>query len=151
MEDNNVLESNIPIDLQNEIKNQANGNEHFSEVYRVAKWGKIEERTFLSTFSEIQCGYIEDSERYAKDEIGTYSTSVYTDRKNCDKFIKLLKRGRRLRLKYPYPVIIKGKTSMGYVQKTKDRILDYNDDTHIDWWIFKDKRTVVMADFCVCE
>lgn len=82
------LEDNIPEELCYDIVEQARGNEHYSCVYRVAKWGKIEERAFLNTYGEIQEGYIPDDDgKYPKDNIGTYSTSVYTERKNCDKFI----------------------------------------------------------------
>lgn len=86
------LEDNIPKKIQHAIIEQAKGNKHFDRVYRVAKWGKIEDKAFLSTFGEIQEGYLpEDDKKYPKDNVGTYSTSVYTERKNCDKFINMLK------------------------------------------------------------
>lgn len=145
------LESNIPKNICNEIINQAKENEHINDVYRVAKWGKIEEKTFLNTYGEIELGYIEDNEeKYPKNEIGTYSTSVYTERKNCDKFIKMLKRSVRLRELYPYPVVIKGKTSNGLVQKTIERIPNY-DPTHVDWWLFCGRKEIVLTDFALCD
>lgn len=145
------LENNIPKSICDEIIRQANGNLHISDVYRVAKWGKIEEKVFLNTYGEIEQGYIEDSEtKYPKNEIGTYSTSVYTERKSCDKFIKILKRGVRLRKLYPYPVVLKGKTSNGLVQRTIDRIPDC-DPTHIDWWLYYGKKEIVMNDFVLCD
>jgi len=144
------LNKNIPDDCKKQIREAAEGNKHYDCVYRVAKWGKIEERAFLSTFEEIQEGYIEDDEmRYPKKEIGTYSTSVYTQRKNCDKYIRLLKRKLRLREMYPYPVVVQGKTSNGMVQKTVERDEGYLDDTHVDWWIYNDRKSVVLKDFSI--
>lgn len=146
------FEDNIPKDLYSNIINQAQNNEHINNVYRVAKWGRIEEKVFLNTYGEIQYGYIpDDDSKYPKNNIGTYSTSVYTERKNCDKFINMLKRSVRLRKLYPYPVVIKGKTSNGLIQKTVDRIPDYIDPTHVDWWLFSGKRKVVLKDFIICE
>lgn len=146
------IDEYIPDDLCEEIMTQAGKNEHFSEVYRVAKWGKIEERALLSTYGEIKMGYIEDNdEKYPKNEVGTYSVSVYSDRTSCDKFIKLLKRGRRLRTLFPYPIVIKGRTSNGFVQRTKDRDVSYADSTHIDWWLFEGKRKDVLQDFECCD
>lgn len=146
------LESNIPKNLCSCIIEQTKGNIHYNNVYRVAKWGIVEERVFLNTYGEIQTGYIEDNEeKYPRNEIGTYSTSVYTERKNCDKFISLLKRSVRLRKLYPYPVVIRGKTSNGLVQKTIERIPEYLDPTHVDWWIFCGKKEVVLNDFVLCD
>lgn len=144
------LASNIPEDCKDQIRNNAQQNGHYDCVYRVAKWGKIEERAFFSTFDEIEQGYIEDNdEKYPKNEIGTYSTSVYTERKNCDKYISLLKKSVRLRRMYPYPVVLQGKTSNGMVQRTVERREDYPDDTHVDWWIYDGRRELVLSDFSI--
>lgn len=146
------LEDNIPEELCYDIVEQARGNEHYSCVYRVAKWGKIEERAFLNTYGEIQEGYIlDDDGKYPKDNIGTYSTSVYTERKNCDKFINMLKKSVRLRKVYPFPVIIVGNTSNGLVQRTADRDVNYPDPTHVDWWLFSGKKGTVLSNFVLCE
>ena len=50
------LEDNRPEELSYDIIEWARGNEHYSCVYRVAKWGKIEESAFLNTYGEIQEG-----------------------------------------------------------------------------------------------
>lgn len=50
------LEDNMPEELCYDIIEWARGNEHYSCVYRVAKWGKIEESAFLNTYGEIQEG-----------------------------------------------------------------------------------------------
>ena len=144
------LEGYIPKDLCKIIAEEAATNEHFDNVYRVAKWGKIEERAFLSTYGEVLEGYIpEDEERRPKNDIGTYSISVYTERKSCDKFINMLK--GKLRKKYPCPIVIRGKTSNGFVQRTIERKPNYPNPTHVDWWLFKDKREVILKDFVLCD
>lgn len=146
------LRENIPEACKQEIFKIGEQSTHFSCVYRVAKTGKIEERTFISTFDEIEEGYIPDNEaRYPKDDVGTYSTSVYTDRKMCDKFINMLKKSVRLRETYPHPEVLMGKTSNGIVQRTVDRKPEYEDDTHVDWWIFRGKVSTVMGDFCIAQ
>lgn len=146
------LEDNIPTGLQGDILKQATECSHFERVFRVAKWGEIEERVFLNTYGEIQAGYIGDNEeKYPKDDIGTYSTSVYTERKNCDKFINLLKNSVRLRKTYPYPIVIQGRTSRGLVQRTIERVPSYSDSTHIDWWLFRGQKSIVLGDFVKCD
>ena len=41
------LEDNIPEELCYDIVEQARGNEHYSCVYRVAKWGDVYKRQVL--------------------------------------------------------------------------------------------------------
>lgn len=115
-----------------------------------AKWGKIEERAFLNTYGEIQEGYIPDDDgKYPKDNIGTYSTSVYTERKNCDKFINMLKKSVRLRKVYPFPVIIVGNTSNGLVQRTADRDSELSrSNTRRLVVVFREKRNSIKQ-FCI--
>lgn len=144
------LNENIPEICKKQILKIGEQNRQYTCVYRVAKTGEIAERAFLSTYDEIEKGYIpDDDEKYPKDKIGTYSTSVYTDRKMCDKFIHILKRGVRLRKTYPHPEILMGKTSNGIAQQTCMRESGYEDETHVDWWIYKDKKSEVLDDFCI--
>lgn len=144
------LEKIIPEELHQEINEQAKDNPHFDMVYRVAKWGKIENRVFYSTFKEITERIIPDNEtKYPKNEIGTYSTSVYLGPGTCRKYINLL--GRRLREIYPCPIIIKGNTSNGMVQRSADRIPDYPDKEHVDWWIYDGQIENVIGDFTLFE
>ena len=143
------LDSNIPEKLRKEIKERTKGNAHYTEVYRVAKWGIIEEKVFLSTYGELLADILpNDPEKYPMDEIGTYSTSVYTGREPCDKYISCLKRSKRLKKTYLYPVVIKGKTSKGCVELTVNRDKEA-DPEHIDWWIYDGKRSNVMQDFII--
>lgn len=146
------LLENILVDVAERIVSSAKENSHFEVVYRVAKWGKIEEKAFWNTYGEIQSGIIPDSDvKYPKDDIGTYLTSVYDQQKSCDKYIRCLKRSIRLKKVYPRPVVIRGKTSNGLVQRTIEREQEYNDPTHIDWWIYKGKTPDVMKEFVLCE
>lgn len=141
------LDGNIPEELRKEIKERTKENEHYTEVYRVAKWGRIEDKVFLSTYEEILADILPDDEaKYPKNEIGTYSTSVYTERGKCDKYIKCLKGSKRLKKVYPYPVVIKGRTSNGCVELTINRNKEAEPE-HIDWWIYDGKRSEVMQDF----
>ncbi|EOT23508.1 hypothetical protein C805_03172 [Eubacterium sp. 14-2] len=143
------LSSVIPENIRKKIWESGAGEEHFQQVYRVAKWGKLEEKAFVSTYEEILQGWIPD--RYSKEEVGTYSTSVYTSRKNCDKFINCLKRSVRLRKEYPHPVLLTGNTSHGLVQRTAERVSDNSDSTHIDWWIFEGAIKKAVRNFRICE
>lgn len=144
------LEKLIPEELHEVISEQAKDNPHFDTVYRVAKWGKIENRAFYSTYKEIKEKIIPDNEiKYPKNEIGTYSTSVYLEPGPCRKYINFL--GGRLRRIYPCPIIIKGKTSNGMVQRTIDRIPSYPSEEHIDWWIFEGEIDRVINDFSLLQ
>lgn len=143
------LNSLIPLNVRQKIVAYGGREEHWKTVYRVAKWGKLEEKAFFSTYEEIQAGLMPDNPiRYPLNEVGTYSTSVYTDKKSCKKFINLLK--GRLRKIYPCPMIICGSTSHGLLQRTIERESDYMDPTHIDWWIYEGKRIEVLKDFKLC-
>ena len=118
----------------------------------MAKWGTIEEKVFWNTYREIQEGIIPDNDaKYPKEKEGTYSLSVYDKKDSCIKYINFLKKSVRLREAYPHPEIIQGKTSRGLVQRTIDRIEDYPDPAHIDWWIFHGAQMDVMNDFRLCE
>ena len=122
-----------------------NGKENFQQkVYRVAKFGMINEETFFNTFVEHKTeNRLEQLKRkYGLDNIGTYSTSCYSTKESPDKYLKLLK--ERLRKKYPCPIIIEGKTVCGLSQLTIERDSNYLDNTHIDWWIYNKKCSIDM-------
>lgn len=131
------------MELKIKIQEQADKQKHFPLVFRVAKWGKIEEKAFYSTMKEVDEGILPD--KYDRNDIGSYSTSVYITPDSCRKYIRFLK--GRIRKLYPCPMIIQGKTSGGLVQKTQDRNPKYEDLNHIDWWIFQDMECVVMQNF----
>lgn len=146
----NALQQNIPVNLQKSIIEQTENNSHFDKVYRVAKWGFGDPRTFISTYSEIQQNLIPDSDaKYPKDKIGTYSTSFYTSKSPCNKFIAFLK--KRLKKFYPNPVILIGKTSDGLVQRTIERDSNHPEANHVDWWIYDGKEDYVTINFSLAE
>ena len=139
------LNCNIPAEIQEQIKKYGAKEEIFEPVYRVSKRGTLDKETFISTYEEIISGQLpDDDEKYPKDKIGTYSTSVYKSIDPCRKFMKCLKKSVRLRNKYPFPVILKGKTLCGLTQLTCERELDYLDPYHIDWWIYEGKTEEVV-------
>ena len=95
------------------------------------------------TYEEIQAGILPDNGmRYPKDKVGTYSTSVYLDKKPCEKFVKCLKKKI-----YPHPIILQGRTTNGLVKRTIEREKDYSDKLHVDWWIFEGEVEKVFENF----
>lgn len=146
------LNSNIPRELQEQISKSGAKEDIIDPVYRVAKRGKLDSEAFISTFEEIISGQLpDDDEKYPKDKIGTYSTSVYNNIDPCKKFINCLKKSVRLRKEYPFPVILKGKTICGLAQLTCERESDYLDPYHIDWWIYNGMTKEVVEAYKVSE
>ena len=81
---------------------------------------------------------------------GTYSTSVYLTASPCKKFVKFL--ARKYRDKYPSPTVLVGMidTSDGRAQRTIERIPEYDDPNHVDWWIYADKESEIAKRFEFC-
>lgn len=118
-------------------------------VYRVAKSGKIEEETFLSTYEEIQLGIMENKnlsemseEELRKPEL--YSTSCYLTLSKIKKTLNLMMRH------YPQPIIIQGVTKYGIAQRTGERTGDFK-DKHVDWWIFRDFNKKLISEFEIVD
>ena len=88
----------------------------------------------LEYYQIMKCGI--------QDKVGTYSTSVYLDKKPCEKFVKCLKKKI-----YPHPIILQGRTTNGLVQRTIEREKDYSDKLHVDWWIFEGEVEKVFENF----
>lgn len=85
----NTLSNYIPPKLIDEI--WANGKENSNQhVYRVAKYGTINEVTFMGSYEE--CLYEKREFKEDKTEIGSYSTSCYITPKYPQKFLKCLKK-----------------------------------------------------------
>jgi len=140
------LSACIPAELVDEIRK--NGKEWDDRhVYRVAKRGEIDEIGFLNSYEEA----LYDNRSCEDDltEIGTYSTSCYLTPKRPRKFMKFLK--KKFFESYPQPIIIHGNTICGLSQITKERILDYPDDEHIDWWIYQGSYDKLIVEFEVFE
>ena len=119
IKENKELNPCIPDNIKDDIRTCGAKEEIKEPVYRVAKMGKKDEVAFFSTFEEILAEIIPDNEKkYPKNKIITYSTSVYLDKKPCQKFIRLLKKSVVTKEKYPHPIILQGQTTNGLVQRT---------------------------------
>ena len=142
------LNKNISNEMKDRIWDSGACEECKKPVYRVSKKGIISIEAFISTYEEILAKELPDFPgRYPRDKVGTYSTSVYLDRGPCDKFINCLKKGVVTRKKYPYPIVMEGKTSNGLAQRTIDREPDHEDPYHVDWWIFEGENELVVPNF----
>lgn len=140
------LSSNIPPLIKKEILKQ--GKENFETiVYRVAKWGIDNSKSYLGSYDEYLLN--PNSNPPNINEIGGYSTSCNLTPKKPEKMLRLLK--RKYIEEYPKPVIIVGKTVCGLSQKTYERIPDYKDKTHVDWWIYLGCDQVVSNFFKLYE
>ena len=125
-------------------KIRKNGMEQDKQhVYRVAKRGIISSVDFMGSYEET----LFEKRPFKGDlnEIGAYSTSCYLTLKYPIKFLGYLK--AKLFKKYPHPTIIQGNTICGLSQLTKERILDNQEEDHIDWWIYKDSFDILTQTF----
>lgn len=78
----------IPEEIQKLIWECGAEEKIYDSVYRVSKRGMIDKEAFKSTYEEILEGQLpNDENKYPKNKIGTYSTSVYTDIAPCKKFM----------------------------------------------------------------
>lgn len=130
----------IPKELIPEIINS--GKENFDiKVYRVSKYGTIEKKVFYNSYleheSENRLSHLK--KRYELNDIGTYSTSCHNSIKSPRKYLNLLK--QKYSKNYPRPIIIEGYPICGLSQASIERNPDYEDDTHIDWWIYDDDKS----------
>ena len=142
----NKLSTCIPPDLVEEIIR--NGREQDDQhVYGVAKRGKIDNVEFMGSYEEI----LYEKRTFKEDLslIGSYSTSCSLTLKGPRKFLRFLKAG--LFKTYTHPIIIHGNTICGLSQLTKERIPDYPDKEHVDWWIYQDSFDKLIKEFKVFE
>lgn len=141
------LSSKIPgLDQQRIL---IHGEENYErKVYRVAKWGVDDSKSFLSSYEE----YLLNPDGLSKpdlSEIGGYATSCNSTIKIPKKLLKFLKR-KYFNL-YPHPIIVVGKTIMGLSQETYRRIPNYSDKTHVDWWIYSGSESVLTKIFEIVD
>ena len=139
----NELQDYIPHELKKQIIDIASENK-ICPVYRVDKSG-TGELTFLSSTYEEFCNGGNFSEKYSKDDISTYSTSVYDAPDSCERYIKSM--GRKVREKFPSPKIMVGSIQNGLSVHTFEYKMNYKDRTHIDWWIYKGQKEEAMKSF----
>ncbi|MCD7996353.1 MAG: hypothetical protein LUH21_03870 [Clostridiales bacterium] len=141
------LSSNIPPAMKEEILVQ--GEENFEiTVYRVAKWGIDDSRSFLGSYDEY---LINPNGSTLPDinEIGGYSTSCNLTPKRPKKILKCLK--QKYNKIYPRPVVIVGNPLCGLSQETHKRIPNYKDKTHVDWWIYLGSDQILSNSFKLYE
>ena len=146
MEETKDLADCIPENLVEEIrKNGIEQNEQ--HVYRVAKRGIINDVAFMGSYEET----LFENRPFKKDlnKIGSYSTSCYLSAKYPKIFLGYLK--RKYFKKYPCPTIIQGYTICGLSQLTIQRLPDYPQEDHIDWWIYKDSFNSLIQNFSLVE
>ena len=141
---NKITFSNtIPPLVQEDILSNGTENPH-CHVYRVAKYGELNRTTFLNSFEER----IYENRKPQIDIsniIGSFSTSCYLSIWGPKKFLNLIK--AKYRKKYPRARIIEGYTLCGLSQLTRERIPDYPDKDHVDWWIYEDSLSKVADRF----
>lgn len=112
--------------------------EENKEVYRIIKYGTINRESFISTYEEMQEGLIPRRKRMNLNDPGVYSTSCNLQYEEAEYVLKLM-------MKHcPRAFIAKGITekSCGPCQLTAERENEH-DDTHVDWWIYKDSTPQV--------
>ena len=136
----------IPEELIEDI--YINGKEQSDQhVYRVSKSGIIDETTFWCSYEEYQHEHREIKK--SSDIIGLYSTSCYLSPKHPKKFLNFLK--KKYHKQYPRPTLIHGNTICGLSQLTRNRILDYKEKDHVDWWIYKGNFEILKDSFEIYE
>ena len=101
-------------------------------VYRVIKYGTINRDSFIGTYEEMKRGLIPPKKRMNLEDPGLYSTSCNIDYSEAEYVLNLFMRHN------PRVFIAKGETegTCGPCQLTSER--EKRDDTHVDWWIYKD-------------
>lgn len=106
------------------------------DVYRISTSGIINRDTFLSTYEEVTFkgrraprGW---EKKLQKKDPGVYSTSCYEDKLDAIHILNCLRIG------HPESVLIHGAASSEYgpMQRTSER--KPRDDSHVDWWLYKD-------------
>lgn len=105
--------------------------EENKSVYRVIKFGEIDENSFISTYEEIQRKLIPPKKHLDLNNPGIYSTSCNMEYSEARNMLDIFMRH------YPKPFIAKGETekTCGPSQLTSER--EARKDTHVDWWIYK--------------
>lgn len=103
-------------------------------VYRIIKYGILNRDSYVGTYEEILKGLMPPPKRKKLDpaDPSTYSTSCSLEKSELEFLLKMCMRY------HPAAFIAKGTTAAecGPSQLTSDR--EPRDDTHVDWWIYKD-------------
>lgn len=111
-------------------------------VYRACKTGQCDCNSFLPSFEENGCVYLEGDD--PKDP-GVYSLSTYEKPNDIKRFVKLTSEYGK-----PYKIAV-GETvpKYGLVQRTKER--KKKAKSHVDWWLYRDAKPynsfTIIEDF----
>lgn len=112
-------------------------------VYRACRTGECDALSFMSSFEQQGCKYLEDDD--PKDP-SLYSMSTYEKPKDVKRFVKM-----NSEFKKPYKIAI-GNTEPDYglVQRTREREKKKK-NSHVDWWLYKNaepyKEFEIIQDF----
>lgn len=113
---------------------KAGAKENEYNVYRICKWGQLDQHAFISTYEETleRDGNVNDLDL---DDIGSFSTSCFEREKDAKRMMKLFTK------RNPQAILAHGsiKKETGLSQKTSER--KPKQKSHIDWWIYKDRIT----------
>lgn len=131
-----LFPSKFPFDQLCEIHRrvpEALHSEDSCEVYRIALFGRIDREFFLPTILEDR-----NKERYSAirtESIGLdeWSVSCYTEKKDVDKTLKMLKKY------YPPSRLATGNICEGTGLWALSKDWNKKKNSHVDWWIFKDE------------
>lgn len=99
-------------------------------VYRICKYGKIDEESFLSSYEEYEKhGRLADLD--LKD-VSSYSLSCWGKIRDARRSLAFFTK------KEPRAIAARGITSVkcGIIQRTKER-KGRNAKSHIDWWLYQ--------------
>ena len=101
-------------------------------VYRICKTGKVEPKSFLTSYEEYKNNGCLDMLDLC--DVGSYSLSCFEKRRDArNKLIMFTKRE-------PKAIASKGITSVtcGVIQRTKER--KKKKDSHVDWWLYENAK-----------
>ncbi|MBO5468968.1 MAG: hypothetical protein J6A03_04350 [Lachnospiraceae bacterium] len=108
-----------------------NAREESLEAYRACKTNRLERESFLPSYEENGCQFIEEGE---EEDPSTFSLSVYEKPRDVRRFAIV-----NSTIRPPYK-IAKGRTYPvhGVVLRTREYKQGYKKSSHIDWWLYKD-------------
>lgn len=100
-------------------------------VYRACKTGQCDSESFLPSFEENGCQYLEGDD--PKDP-SVYSLSTFEKPNDIKRFAKFTSEYGK-----PYKIAV-GETNpqFGLVQRTKER--KKKAKSHVDWWLYRDAK-----------
>lgn len=129
---------------ENGIEAKSECFEEEGVIYRISKLGKLDRDAFRSTYEEYEKGLATNKDIDLND-LQTYSTSCDIKKAKIKKMMKLFNKY------YPKPILLQGKAQRtdGIAMKTIDWKAEYNNNHHVDWWIYKEAHPETYFEECV--